>query len=46
MSGKYNSTGLLTNSGSNQLEIGFYLNKKINEITIHKIPLSIRFRKF
>ena len=48
MSGKYNSTGLLTNSGSNQLEIDFYLNKKINEITIHVIPLSTNniFREF
>ncbi len=41
MSGKSNSPGLSTNKDLKQLEINPYLNKKIKDITIQVIPLSI-----
>ena len=40
MSGKFISTGLLTNKGLKQLDINPYLNQKIKDIVIHIIPLS------
>ena len=41
MSGKSISSGLSTNKGLKQLDINSYLNKKIKDITIQVIPLSI-----
>ena len=41
MSGKLISTGLITNNGSKSLNIEFYLNKKIKDLTIHVMPLFI-----
>ena len=40
MSGKYYSSGLLTNKGSNDLNIKDYLNQKIMDINLHIFPLS------
>ena len=48
MSGSFISTGLLTNDGEKKLFIDSYLFKKIKDLTIHVIPLSLnhKFRKF
>ena len=40
MSGFFYSSGLLTNNGSKDLKIEDYLNRKIEDIAIHVIPLS------
>jgi hypothetical protein len=48
MSGKYYSSGLLTNKGSKDLNIKDYLNQKIMDINLHIFPLStnIKFTTF
>ena len=40
MSGSFNSTGMLTNEGNNFLVIEDGLDKEIEQIVIHNIPLS------
>ena len=48
MSGKFTSSGLLTNKGLKELNINGYLNSSIKDLSIHVIPLSTNptFSKF